>query len=268
MGMKKVLNEFGILSQESINFRLTYEQKSINGAARKISQDPGNLSRSISRLESRINSKLFIRHKNGLRPTELGDRLYRALLRAQSEFMTYMGQEGNKSRKIQIGLSSTIGYTHFSSHLLKCLHEKAMHPEFHIDSSFEIIELIKARKLDFAIVHQAIRFPGLIAKKIGTEDLVLCASRSEMQRNLVVHPDMLGLERIIQSVTYENRWVIKDYFLIASFLQKDHEMMGILPEGVLTTHRSLKVLKRFSSEGKITALSWPDSIGVELMKGL
>jgi DNA-binding transcriptional LysR family regulator len=265
---KRMINEFSFLSQEYIYFRIVYVHGSINAAARKMSLDAGSLSRSITRLEDKFQSKLFIRHKNGLRPTDLGDRLYLALSNAQAEYSLHLGQSTQKQRKVHVGFSSIIGYIHFSNYFLRPLTKLDLHPEFTFSSSFEVTELLKERKLDLALVSHPVKFPGLVVKRITTEDLVLCSANTEFQKTLLVHPDMLELEGIIQSISYAHRWIVKDYFLIANFLQESPNLMGIFPEGLMKTHSSLNILKRFPSVGKITALSWPNSIGVELIRSL
>ena len=72
MTTRKMVNNFSILSNDIGYYVVIYEQKSINGAARKLAQDPGNISRSLAKLERLLGRKLFIRHKNGLSPTPEG----------------------------------------------------------------------------------------------------------------------------------------------------------------------------------------------------
>lgn len=263
---RKMINDFNILSSDIAYFKLVYEHKSINGAARKIGQDPANISRMIKRLESNLNSKLFIRHKTGLSPTEQGERFYSAISNAQSQFMETLNNHAVSSKRIRIGFSSTIGYAHFSPKMVQGIISLGFVPEFTLGWSAELIEKMKSRELDFALVHNTVKFPGLISRKITTESLVLCSASTELQKTLLLHPDMLELEKIINAVSYKSRWMIKDYFVLSQMLATNKELMGIIPESLLKTRPQLKVLRTFESVGKITALSWPGSVGLELIR--
>ena len=57
-------------------FRLVYEERSINQAARHLFITPQGLSRIISRLESELHTCLFKRTSSGMIPTKTGDYFY------------------------------------------------------------------------------------------------------------------------------------------------------------------------------------------------
>lgn len=54
-------------------FRLVYEERSINQAARHLFITPQGLSRIISRLEEELHTLLFERTSSGMIPTKTGD---------------------------------------------------------------------------------------------------------------------------------------------------------------------------------------------------
>ncbi len=260
-----MMNDFSILSSEIVAFLVVYEQQSINAAARKLAQDQGNISRTIAKLERSVGEKLFIRHKNGLTASELGHRFYAAISVSKHSFSEKIRKNGEQKR-MSIGFSSAIGYAHFSSSMIHLIIEKNFYPEFIIDSSMRIIDLLKKRELDFALVNNTIKFPGIIARPLASEGLTLSALSNQHQKTLLLHPDMLSAEKILLSIQHEQRWLIKDYFMIAKMLENNSTLMGILPESFLSSHPKLKVIQKFTEEGKITALSWPGSVGLSLME--
>ncbi len=262
----QILNDFSVFSLEASYFKLIYEQKGINGAARKIGQDAANISRLLNRLEKKLGKKLFTRHKTGVSPTPPGEQLYQALKSAQDSFVNSVATESQQARSIRIGFSPTIGYSHFSPQLSKALIELSLQPLFTVAKSVELADLLKSREIDFVIAPNQLRFPGLISKKLGSENLVLCSRSGTLQDHIILNPDLIGLEKFIQSVTYKKRWMMKDYFVMAKMIENSPSLMAVLPEGLLAGHPKLKVIKTFPLEGNITALTWPGSIGTELLK--
>lgn len=263
---RKMLNDYTILSAEILYFKLVYEQKGMNKAARKVGQDSANISRMIARLESNLGAKLFARHKSGLSPTEWGEKLYLAISNAQDKFSEVILGMGNREKKIRIGLSQAIAYSHFSKVMIQQLLELNLTPEFFLRSSTDLIEMVKSRELDFTLVHDQIKFPGLVARRVSTENLALCSTTGKVQKNLLIHADMLGIERIIHSISYEKRWMINDYFVLAKFLSHNDLLMGILPESLIEKHLGLIAIRSLDAVGRITALTWPGSVGVELLR--
>lgn len=262
----RFLNDFSVFSLEASYFKLAYEQKGINGAARKIGQDSANISRLLSRLEKKVGQKLFTRHKTGLSPTASGEQLYAALSLAQSSFTQSVQKQSTEAREIRIGFSSTIGYSHFTTQLTKALIELSLEPKFTIAKSIELADLLKSREIDFVIAPNNLKFPGLISKKIGSENLALCSRSGSLQDHIILNPDLIGLEKFIPSIPYKKRWMMKDYFVMAKLTEDSASLMSVIPEGLIASHPKLKVINTFKLEGNITALTWPGSVGTELLK--
>ena len=264
--MAKNFNEFSLVSQEVFYFRMVYEQKSINGAARKNNQDPGNISRWISKLERSLKAQLFSRHKTGLHPTPLSDRLYQAILRAQFELNRGISGETQDERPVRLGFARAVAHNHFSSRLVGLIQKLALKPEFYFGPSSDLVERIKGRELDFIIIPYRLKFPGLVTKNIGEENLVLCSSNGIMQKSLLYNPELIAAERLLQSISCERQWALTDYFVTAKLLVENPHFMGVLPEGLLKTYQELKSIERYPIEGKMTAVSWPGSVGMEMIR--
>lgn len=139
-------------------------------------------------------------------------------------------------------------------------------PEFTINNSLALIEMIKKRELDFIMVPQSLKLPGLISKFVDFENLVLASSSAVQQKTLATSSEMLGLERILQGITYEQRWIVNDYFVLAKLLEQCPQIMGLIPESICASYPLLNKLVTFPKEGKITALSWPSSAGAQLLR--
>lgn len=261
-----ILNSFPFFSAETGAFRLVYEQKSIHGAARRGRRDPSQLSRTVARLESSLRVKLFIRHKTGLHPTSAADQFYRAIIRAERSFdHSVSGAEG-ESRQVRIGFSSSVGYSHFGSEFLLGLEEERLNPVFRLAPSIELIESIKKRELDLILVPAAVKFPGLIAKKVGRDGLVLCSSSGVEQKTLLVNSTTIGLTSALEQIRYDSRWTIDDYFVLSRMLAEKPNTMGVLPESLCSAQTGLKMIRRFRGQVPILALSWPGSPALTLLK--
>ena len=90
------------------SFRLVYEERSINRAAKQLFITPQGLSRIIHKLEDELQIVLFERTKGGMVPTECGDYFYAQSqeLLYQLEDMKYHLQKMNsRQRKIKIGFA-------------------------------------------------------------------------------------------------------------------------------------------------------------------
>lgn len=90
------------------SFRLVYEERSINRAAKQLFITPQGLSRIIHKLEEELQIVLFERTKGGMVPTECGDYFYAQSqeLLYQLEDMKYRLQKMNsRQRKIKIGFA-------------------------------------------------------------------------------------------------------------------------------------------------------------------
>lgn len=247
------------------NFVLIASLGGIGQAARKSGQDAGNLSRFLARLERSIGESLFSRHKGGLELTAAGKTLLNAVEQSKAAFERAL--ETTRSRRIRIGMAPAVGFSYFTQGYFAALRNLELVPQFTLRPSVDLFELLKKRELDLVIAPRSLTFPGLIAKSVTTEQLVLC-SRSGQQDTLLVHPQLFELERILKGLPFKEQIFIDDYLLLGKFLTEDKFSMGILPKELLAFFPKLEVLKTFKQFGKITILTWPGSVGVEFLKGL
>lgn len=77
---------------------------------------------------------------------------------------------------------------------------------------------------------------------------------------------MFEAERVLEDVAAEARWTVDDYFVLAKLLEDSPALMGVIPEPILAHFPKLRKIRRLPREGKISAFSWPGSVGVRLLK--
>lgn len=128
--------------------------------------------------------------------------------------------------------------------------------------------MIKARDIDFALISHALKFPGLIVRKVANENIVLCGVSGKLEKLLLVNEQMLNLNRILQQINYKQRWMVNDYFVLSKLLQENREIMGLLPESLVVDKPTLKIIQSYKNIGKISAITWPGSYGIELIQYL
>ena len=90
------------------SFRLVYEERSINRAAKQLFITPQGLSRIIHKLEDELQIVLFERTKGGMVPTECGDYFYaqsQELLYQLEDIKYHLQKMNSRQRKIKIGFA-------------------------------------------------------------------------------------------------------------------------------------------------------------------
>ena len=88
------------------SFEAVYEERGINQAAQKLFITPQGLSRNIKMLESELDTVLFERTKQGVRPTESAELLHERagiLIREFEEIRNGIQQLKNEKRLLRIG---------------------------------------------------------------------------------------------------------------------------------------------------------------------
>jgi DNA-binding transcriptional LysR family regulator len=264
MKMKKLSNH-QLLSMETLYFIEAFERKSINKAARALGRDPGNISRSIAKLEDQIGHKLFNRHRDGLRANPVAESLYAGLKNAQKEINQSLDLNQETLKVIRIGFSATVAHSHFNQKWQEAISKNNFKPEFKIAPTVQLTEMLKSRELDLILIPQPMKWPGLIVKRISTEAIVLASLSGDTTQVLITNPDLLGRHRLTEGLDFSAQWLISDYFVSAKFLTQNENLMGMLPEGLLSNYPQLKIIKRYTDVGRITAVTWPGSVGTQLL---
>lgn len=225
------------------SFRLVYEERSINRAAKQLFITPQGLSRIIHKLEDELQIVLFERTKGGMVPTECGDYFYAQSqeLLYQLEDMKYHLQKMNsRQRKIKIGFAC--GVLNLVS--LKKLNtiQREM-PDVSVQweemENQEVAEQVNRGLLDI----------GFIIGTIPGNEVESCVVY-EGKMNVLVYPghpfyekEKLSIEELKEQPLIS---LNQKYFSYHSFMQRCGDF-GFVPNIVINTMES-QLIYRFCNE--------------------
>ena len=225
------------------SFRLVYEERSINRAAKQLFITPQGLSRIIHKLEEELQIVLFERTKGGMVPTECGDYFYAQSqeLLYQLEDMKYHLQKMNsRQRKIKIGFAC--GVLNLVS--LKKLNtiQREM-PDVSVQweemENQEVAEQVNRGLLDI----------GFIIGTIPGNEVESCVVY-EGKMNVLVYPghpfyekEKLSIEELKEQPLIS---LNQKYFSYHSFMQRCGDF-GFVPNIVINTMES-QLIYRFCNE--------------------
>lgn len=225
------------------SFRLVYEERSINRAAKQLFITPQGLSRIIHKLEEELQIVLFERTKGGMVPTECGDYFYAQSqeLLYQLEDMKYHLQKMNsRQRKIKIGFAC--GVLNLVS--LKKLNaiQREM-PDVSVQweemENQEVVEQVNRGLLDI----------GFIIGTIPGNEVESCVVY-EGKMNALVYPghpfyekEKLSIEELKEQPLIS---LNQKYFSYHSFMQRCGDF-GFVPNIVINTMES-QLIYRFCNE--------------------
>lgn len=225
------------------SFRLVYEERSINRAAKQLFITPQGLSRIIHKLEDELQIVLFERTKGGMVPTECGDYFYAQSqeLLYQLEDMKYHLQKMNsRQRKIKIGFAC--GVLNLVS--LKKLNaiQREM-PDVSVQweemENQEVAEQVNRGLLDI----------GFIIGTIPRNEVESCVVY-EGKMNVLVYPghpfykkERLSIEELKEQPLIS---LNQKYFSYHSFMQRCGDF-GFVPNIVINTMES-QLIYRFCNE--------------------
>lgn len=225
------------------SFRLVYEERSINRAAKQLFITPQGLSRIIHKLEEELQIVLFERTKGGMVPTECGDYFYAQSqeLLYQLEDMKYRLQKMNsRQRKIKIGFAC--GVLNLVS--LKKLNtiQKEM-PDVLVQweelENQEVAEQVNRGLLDIGFIIGAV--PG---NEIESQVVY------EGKMNVLVYPGhpFYGKEKLSIEELKEQPLISlnQKYFSYHSFMQRCGDF-GFVPNIIINTMES-QLIYRFCNE--------------------
>ena len=225
------------------SFRLVYEERSINQAAKQLFITPQGLSRIIHKLEEELQIVLFERTKGGMVPTECGNYFYAQSqeLLYQLEDMKYNLQKMNSGqRKIKIGFAC--GVLNLVS--LKKLNaiQKEMTDvmvQWEELENQEVAEQVNRGLLDIGFIIGAV--PG---NEIESQVVY------EGKMNVLVYPGhpFYGKEKLSVEELKEQPLISlnQKYFSYHSFMQRCGDF-GFVPNIIINTMES-QLIYRFCNE--------------------
>ena len=226
-----------------VSFRLVYEERSINRAAKQLFITPQGLSRIIHKLEEELQIVLFERTKGGMVPTECGDYFYaqsQELLYQLEDIKYHLQKMNSRQRKIKIGFAC--GVLNLVS--LKKLNaiQREM-PDVSVQweemENQEVAEQVNRGLLDI----------GFIIGTIPGNEVESCVVY-EGKMNVLVYPghpfyekERLSIEELKEQPLIS---LNQKYFSYHSFMQRCGDF-GFVPNIVINTMES-QLIYRFCNE--------------------
>jgi LysR family transcriptional regulator, regulator for bpeEF and oprC len=161
-----------------MNFSAVGRHGSFSRAARELGLAPSSLTKSVARLEHQLGTRLLNRTTRSVTLTEEGRALYVKSLRLLEEIealdINDMRDGDEPAGVLRVGAPVSYG-VHVLLPALKRLHER--YPRVEIDLRLSDVRVsVQEEGLDAAIRLGILEDSSLIARKIGEQPMILCAS--------------------------------------------------------------------------------------------
>lgn len=209
------------------------------------------LSYSIKRLENELGAALFIRLKNGVQLTKLGENFshrVNKLIFEWEELEKLSGTGTNTfSGNYTIGAHPSVAlYT--LEHFLPDLNEK--YPNIHFSllhaHSREITEKIISWEIDFGLVINPKRHPDLIIKELCTDRVGVYASTDKKRDTLICDESLMQTQSILKKMEkaklHFSKKISSTNLEVIAKLASSGLGFAILPERVARQYRNLKLI--------------------------
>ncbi len=176
--------EFGEVMLGSIElFCLAAEAESFTGAAQQAGLTPAAVSRSIARLEERLQVRLFVRTTRKIRLTDGGksyfDQCRQALTRLSEAERELTGTQAEPAGKLRISVPTMLGHCRVLPALPGF---RARYPKVQIEVQLSNRNVdFTADGFDLAVRARAQADSGLIARKLMDAELVVVATPGYLQ---------------------------------------------------------------------------------------
>ena len=195
-------------------FTAVVEAGTFSAAGERLGIAKSVVSRRISQLEQRLDSRLLHRTTRRLSLTDAGKNFYQRAVQILADLddaelsVTEETTELRGSLKLAAPLS--FGLTHLSKAIFDFLSE---HPaiELNLDLNDRNVNLIE-EGFDMAVRIGVLKDSTLVARRLGTMRQVTCASPSYLQHyGEPIHPDELQQHIGLQysNISYKNQWSYK-----------------------------------------------------------
>lgn len=264
---------FSPINREFQVFSIVYAEGSISRASVRLDADQGNISRTLKALEKKTNTKLFHRHRFGVKPTEAAHELNRVL----SE-MVGVWQESKRGsldsniapKMIRIGAHRATALV-FLPKMIRFIEDSF--PQNYLEVSFhtssEIIRMVQTRDLELGIVSNVPVSKDLVVRNLAMESFVVCG-RKDMETGGTVlrNPYMVQSERYIESTKFRRVVDILDYDISASIAAEDPRFATIIPKSIMARHPGLVMHAEIKKLVPVKIVTYPGSDSVGWLKNI
>lgn len=160
------------------DFVVVCRQQNFSRAAEELNTVQSAVTQRIKRLEEAYGTRLVDRHSRGVKPTEQGLILYRyaeeieALIRSAGEKLAHWKQ--SPSGNISIGIPPSV-IPVLATPLISAFETQLPNVELTVAEAMSgyLEEWLESRRVDFAILFDRTRVPGIQVKPVLEEDLFL-----------------------------------------------------------------------------------------------
>lgn len=213
------------------SFEMVYELQSINKAAKRLYITPQGLSNMIKHLEQELETSLFIRDKNGVKPTASAVLLYKRAkqFNIQLEKMkNEMEQLNNRSVKLRIGCAcgsfNVLPFEHIQEFMK---HNSQLQVELCEYTNEEVKKLLLASKLEY----------GFIIGEWENERIEMQKQASRKVQLIVYEGHPLWQEESVTIDQLENEPLIllNEHFTMYHDLKRSCQVRGFEPRIIAKT---------------------------------
>ncbi len=229
-------------------FSVVSETLNFTRASEKLGITQPTLSYAIKRLENELGGELFIRLKNGVRHTELGeaflDQAGKVLFEWEQAKKIAVDQKSTVSGTFSLGMHTSVAL-YSMEHFLPELTKKYPQLEFEFQHglSREMTEQVVSWKLDFGLVVNPKPHPDLVIKEI-CKDRVTLFKKAKAKNKLIIDPNLIQVASIMKKIKkdqYDGFITSPDLEVIAK-LTALGEGTGVLPTRVAAKFKNISPL--------------------------
>jgi len=146
------------------------QEGSLQGTSRKLRVSAATLSYNLKQLELALGSKLFVRSKSGIVPTEAGERLSRfcrKLFKEMGEIQLELQDVSHPAkRKIRLGTFSSIAVYFWPLLQEEIKGKESLSVSITTRRSREVLEALMKRDVDIAITVGSLRHPEMLRHEL------------------------------------------------------------------------------------------------------
>lgn len=166
-------------------FAMVGANESFAATARHFQVPPSSVSRFISALEREVGQQLFYRNTRSVRLTEAGERYHRQIREVLDTLDLATEQAGGRDSSVRglvrINAPDALGRLHIAEIVNQL---QAKHPDLTVELSLTDVFIDPVQEgIDITVRLGTLCDSGLMARKVGDQKNVLCASPAYLQAN-------------------------------------------------------------------------------------
>lgn len=238
-------------------FSEVYLSNNLSRSAERLDLSQPAISKIIKRLETNLSTELFIRQKNGVKPTQAAISLFKHV----NEFIAYWQQVKSSCHDvanevagtINLGVHQSLAKTTLPFFLPSLINA---YPKLSInlahDLSRNIVEQVILLKIDIAIVANPIAHPDLVIIKLFDDTVTFISHINNTNHNILICDQNLTQTKVLiqqakkQGHSFQQT-IETNHLELISTLINQKVGIGILPVSIakLTGEKALKPLDSF-----------------------